>query len=268
MSGLTGKSTWVFPSGTSSQASQMCKRRPVSSAPHCKGVTLWLTDQVFDCQDKWIQMNLGTQRRDCKTSHLDTKWVTTPFSVSVCSGGGSVGGKVGWHSGVCVRPCAYLRCAGWRWSSCPCRDPLSLSVVVFTFTSGNNNNYKNKVFATCLFCICVLRWRCRCVVWNMSSWLWIVNVSNWETLGTLTWVDVCASVSFLRASPLTHSIFPMVNTRKWIVPNWPKSAFSVAALASAYLGCSGIIGNTRSCQLSSSHGKVVHFWIYARTPLS
>lgn len=73
MSGLTGCSTWVFPSGTSSEDCQMRKTGTVVFPSASKGVTLWLTDQVFDCQDKWIQMNLGTRRRDCRTSRLGTK---------------------------------------------------------------------------------------------------------------------------------------------------------------------------------------------------
>lgn len=48
------------------------KRPPVSSAPLQRSHAV-INGQVFDCQDKWIQMNLGTRRRDCRTSHLDTK---------------------------------------------------------------------------------------------------------------------------------------------------------------------------------------------------
>lgn len=49
------------------------KQRPVShSAPFQRSHAV-INGQVFDCRDKWIQMNLGTRRRDCRTSHLDTK---------------------------------------------------------------------------------------------------------------------------------------------------------------------------------------------------
>lgn len=52
-------------------------RRPVSYFAPLQRSHAVINGHVFDCQDKWIQMNLGTRRRACRTSHLDTKWV--PF---------------------------------------------------------------------------------------------------------------------------------------------------------------------------------------------
>lgn len=76
-------------------------------------------------------MNLGTRRRDCRTSHLDTKWVPFVAFYWVCvlwcrNEWGETdhfqGVSYSWRS--CLPPCAYLWCAGWLWSSSPCSSSV------------------------------------------------------------------------------------------------------------------------------------------------